>query len=208
MAKRVALTLFAYIGMAAVFASAANMSTAHHDTDSAIQQTDDVEHLMELAFRTCFGHGDDLTGLQDEARARGWKAASKSELQRHDSKVSEMIGGWVFTNSFGSFAVMQSKFKEGPSAFLCSITAKFPFDQHDQVKASFERRFKTALKREGDRSGKHFDAFSIKGPQNQAIAVSIDYVPSKGVLTINMIYGPGGPLARVETRQESVRFRL
>lgn len=188
MAKRVKLTLFAALGMAAVFSSPTSTAQAHHDAASAYIEIDRVEHLMELAYRSCFGHGDDLDALRGEAKAHGWKTAADKELKRNESAVSEMIGGWIFTNSFGSFAVMQSKFKEGPSAYLCSITAKLPFDRHDQVKASFERRFSAALAREADRSGKHTDQFSMTSPRKSPIEPSI--VWSRGGVTINMVHGP------------------
>lgn len=189
MTMRARLFVFVHIGMAAVFGSAANTSTAHHDVASANLATDEVEHLMEVAYRTCFGHGDDSAGLQEEAKAAGWKTASASELRRHNSPVSEMIGGWVWSDRFGSFAVMQSKFKVGSSAYLCSITAKLPFDRHDQVKASFERRFAATIAQETERAGKHTDRFLLASPRKSPIDSSIVYVRSEGGLTINMIHG-------------------
>lgn len=190
MTPRARLTLFAKICMAAAFASAST-ATAHHDVALAYHETDEVEYLMELAYRTCFGHGDDLKGLQAEANAHAWKAASEKELKRNESAVSEMIGGWVFSNGLGSFAVIQSKFKAGPSAYLCSITAKLPFDRHDRVKASFETRFATTLGQEIDRSGKHIDRFLMTSPYKRPIDASIVYVRSKGGLTISMVHGTG-----------------
>ncbi len=186
------LFLFAHMGMAVICAAAANTLMAHHDPASAYHETYEVEHLMELAYRTCFGHGDDLAGLQHEAKAHGWKALADSELKRHASRVSEMIGGWVFTNKFGSFAIMQSKFKEGPSAYLCSVTAKLPFDRHDQVKSSFERRFAATVVRETDQSGKHIDRCLVTGPRKLPIDSSIVYVLSKGGITIHMTHGREG----------------
>lgn len=189
MTRRARLIFFALIGVTAVFVLPANLLRANHDVASPYLETDQVEHLMELTYRTCFGHGADLNGLRAEANARGWKAASDRELKRHESAVAEMIGGWVFTDEFGSFAVMQSKLKEDPSAYICSVTAKLPFDRHDQVKASFERRFAAALAQEADRSGKHIDRFLMTSPHKRPIDASIVYVRSNGGVTINMIQG-------------------
>lgn len=196
---------------AAVFAVSAlpleGASLAHHDVATAQQQTGDVEYLMELADRACFGHGDDLTGLQEEAKERGWKPVSAQELERRDTSASEMTGGWVFTNAFGSFAIMQSKFKDGPAAYLCSITTKLAFHRHDQVKASFEQRFKAPLVQEGDRSGKHTDRFLITSPSKAPIDSSIVYVPSKGGITINMIHGrDSGPAASLRSKNACASF--
>jgi len=196
MSSRATLTLFARIGMAALCAAVAGPSAAHHDAASAYRQTEAVEHLMELADRTCFGHGDDVEGLKAEADARGWQEASESELARGESRVSKLIAGWVFTNQFGSFAVMHSKFKEGPSEYLCSITTKLSFDRHDQIKSSFEQRFATTLKQEFDRSGKHTDRFLLASPRKSTIDSSLVYIPSKGALTIHMFHGRNaGPAA-------------
>ncbi len=192
MSTRASILLFAIIGMVAIGAAATNSSLAHHDIASAHHETDQVEHLIELAYRSCFGHGDDLPGLQEEARAYGWKAASDKELKRNESTFSEMIGGWVFSNEFGSFAIMQSKFKDIPSAHICTVTAKLTFDRRDHVKASFERRFATTIAQEADSSGKHIDCFLLKGPRGLPVAASITYFPSKGALTISMVHGRDG----------------
>lgn len=208
MNTRARLTFFVHMGIAVICAAAANKSTAHHDAASAYHETDEVEHLMELAYRSCFGHGDDLAGLQQEAKAHGWKTLADSELKRHTSPVSEMIGGWVLTNNFGSFAIMQSKFKEGPFAYLCSVTAKLPFDRHDQVKLSFERRFATTLVQEADRSGKHIDRFLITSRQKSPIDSSIVYIRSKGGLTIHLNHGKDGRrAARAEWKGDGVEVR-
>ncbi|MFN0218231.1 MAG: hypothetical protein ACKVP4_05375 [Hyphomicrobium sp.] len=174
--------------------SAARPTFAHHDETKAINAKDSVDHLLELAYRSCFGHGGDLNGLRKEAEVLGWQTVPDTELMRNETNISQMRGGWLFSNEFGSYAVIQSILKSDPGTSVCSITTQLSDPGlHPRIKAKFLVRFNTTIAEEVDGPAEHVDRFWLNRAHKTPIKASMRFVRSSGSLTIRMIHGNARP---------------
>lgn len=91
-----------------------------------ISHRQDLEKLLQLAGQSCLQNGEDEKSLSLLAANNGWSAISGAELTKVSTDATTMVGGWTFEAGGEPVAVMQSRVKDAPGVYICSVTVKLP----------------------------------------------------------------------------------
>lgn len=155
---------------------------------------DDVEQVLSLAREACFVRGGDITALKELADSGDWEAAPPSELAKHATPYTKMVGGWTFTKNGMATAVLQSAFLPPRSGTVCSITTMLSSDvDHQRVKRGFAQLFGTIIAEETDNPSRHVDRYWIDRGQVPPVKSTIVFEKAKRALTVRMVHGSALP---------------
>ncbi|MBR2536547.1 MAG: tetratricopeptide repeat protein [Hyphomicrobium sp.] len=149
-----------------------------------------VERLAQLAAQSCYQNGEDEQALQGLAAANTWTAVGSDELNRVSTAETTMVNGWTFTDAAGAVAVLQSKVKDAPGLYICSMTAKL-LSPHmlDDFQAAFEKQFNTKpagpIEKTADVTIRYWLPHTPTCDAKTTVVLS----PERGTVTVRMLHG-------------------
>lgn len=157
---------------------------------NAASDQSNVERILSVAREACFEHGASRARLGAFAAQAGWKTAHPTEIDRHHTDWTVLVGAWTFLDGEHATAVFQSVFRAPRVGAVCSITTKLASDEeHLELKDGFSRQFGTDISEEDEQSSLHIDRYWIDRGRSPPVKSSLSYDRMARTITIRMIHG-------------------
>ncbi|MFN0218221.1 MAG: hypothetical protein ACKVP4_05325 [Hyphomicrobium sp.] len=99
-----------------------------------------------------------------------------------------MLGGWLFSDSRTSYAILQSVM-DGPRIHVCSITTKLQDGDFAKFKQELETKFAVTPDETSERPDGAKYRYWITREDKASVRVSVVSTPAQSLLTIRMIHG-------------------
>jgi len=155
-----------------------------------ISHQQDIEKLVELASQSCLQNGEDEQGLAALAGTKQWNAVGADELDKVSTATTTMVGGWTLTAEAGPVAIMQSRMKDSPSVYICSVTAKLAsLHLLDDFRTAFESYFKVKIASPVERSADVTLRYWLPHRPICDAKTSVVMSNTRGTVTVRMLHG-------------------
>lgn len=156
--------------------------------DAADPDSSFASKLVDLARQSCLERGDRSADLSSFAKGRNWTPASDQELARHGNEFTRMLGGWLFSDSRSSYAILQSVM-DVPRIHVCSITTKLQDGDFAKFKQEFETKFAVKPDEVSERPEIAKYRYWITRQDKSQVRATLVSTPAPLLLTIRMIHG-------------------